>query len=77
MTVGFMRWQQRRRDPGRRWYRRYDWERSNRAVVLQRIRPVSRRTRHHGAASGTPTNDHRANVLRTRAHALNHGGAID
>jgi hypothetical protein len=27
----------------------------------------------------TPTNDHRDNVLRTRqrAHALNHGGAID
>ena len=28
---------------------------------------------------GTPTNDRRDNVLRTRerAHALNHGGAID
>ena len=28
---------------------------------------------------GTPTNDRRNNVLRTRerAHALNHGGAID
>jgi hypothetical protein len=27
----------------------------------------------------TPTNDHRDNVLptRERAHALNHGGAID
>ena len=37
MTVGFMRWQQRRRDPGRRWYRRYDWERCNRAVVLQTL----------------------------------------
>jgi hypothetical protein len=35
MTVGFMRWQQRRRDPGRPWYRRYDWERCNRAVALQ------------------------------------------
>jgi hypothetical protein len=23
MTIGFMRWQQRRRYPGRRWYRRY------------------------------------------------------
>jgi len=61
MTVGFMRWQ-RRRDPGRPWYRRYDWERRNRAVALQGIRPVSRRTRHHGAASATPTNDHRASV---------------
>jgi len=38
MTVGFMRWQLRRRDPGRPWYRRYGWERCNRAVVLQRIR---------------------------------------
>ena len=27
MTVGLMRWQQRRRDPGRPWYRRCDWER--------------------------------------------------
>jgi len=72
MTVGLMRWQQRRRDPGRPWYRRCDWERCDRAVALQRIRPISRRTRHHGAASGTPTNDHRANVLRTlsRARAL-------
>ena len=28
---------------------------------------------------GTPTNDRRDNVLRTRkrAHALNHGGAMD
>jgi hypothetical protein len=32
-----------------------------------------------GAGAGTPTNDHRNNVLRTRerAHALNHGDAID
>src|SRR5213075_1884863 len=51
----------------------------NPAAALRRIQPVSRRTRHYGAASGTPTNDHRANVLhrRQRAHALNHGGAID
>jgi hypothetical protein len=76
MTVGFMRWQHRRRDPGRPWYRRYDWERCNRAVAFALFRG---RTRHHGDASGTSTNDHRANVLRTlsRAHALNNGGAID
>jgi hypothetical protein len=32
-----------------------------------------------GAGMGTPTNDCRNNVLRTRerAHALNHGGAFD
>jgi hypothetical protein len=79
MTVGFMRWQQPRRDPGRPWYPRYDWERCNRAIALQGIRSVSRRTRHHSAASGTPANDHRAKVLRTlsRVHALNHRGAID
>ena len=35
MTVGFMRWLQRRYDPGRRWYSRYDWERCNRAAALQ------------------------------------------
>ena len=35
MTVGFMRWQQRRRNPGRPWYRRYDWERCNRAVACK------------------------------------------
>ena len=31
------------------------------------------------AGMGTPTNDRRNNVLRTRerAHALNHGGAIN
>jgi hypothetical protein len=36
MTVGFMRWLQRRHDPGRRSYRRYDWERCNRAAALPR-----------------------------------------
>jgi hypothetical protein len=37
MTVGFKRWLQRRHDPGRRPYRRYDWERCNRAAALRRI----------------------------------------
>ena len=35
MTVGFMRWLQRRHDPGRRSYRRYDWERCNSAALCE------------------------------------------
>lgn len=37
MTVGFMRWLQRQHDPGRRSYRRYDCDRSNRAAALRRV----------------------------------------
>jgi hypothetical protein len=45
-------------------------------AALRRKNPVSRRI---AACSGTPTNDRRDNVLRTRgrAPALNHGGAMD
>jgi len=40
---------------------------------------LSRRIATGSGRAGTPTNDRRDNVLRTRerAHALNHGGAID
>jgi hypothetical protein len=40
---------------------------------------LSRRNATGSGRVGTPTNDYRDNVLRTRerAHALNHGGAID
>jgi hypothetical protein len=40
---------------------------------------LSRRIATGSGRVGTPTNDHRDNVLRTRerARALNHGGAID
>jgi hypothetical protein len=51
----------------------------DRAAALRRIHPVLRRNRHTGTGVGTPTNDRRNNVLRTRerAHALNRGGAFD
>jgi hypothetical protein len=40
---------------------------------------LSRQIATGSGRAGTPTNDRRDNVLRTRerAHALNHGGAID
>jgi hypothetical protein len=40
---------------------------------------LSRRIATGSGRAATPTNDYRDNVLRTRerAHALNHGGAID
>jgi hypothetical protein len=48
-------------------------------AALRRIHPVSRRVATGSGRVGTPTNDRRDNVLRTRerARALNHGGAID
>jgi hypothetical protein len=48
-------------------------------AALRRIHPVLRRIASSSGGAGTPANDRRENMLRTRepAHALNHGGAID
>jgi hypothetical protein len=80
-----MRWLQRRHDPGRPWYRRYGRERCNRAVAPQGIRLRKAFAPFRGELATTPLqvkhqqNAHRANALRAllRAHALNHGGAMD
>ena len=49
------------------------------SAALREIHPVSRRIAAGSGRVGTPTDDRRDNVLRTRkrAHALHHGGAID
>jgi hypothetical protein len=75
MTAGFMGWLQRNTIQAAGGIAATA---GNDVIAPQRIRPVLRQTRHQGAASGTPTNHHRANVLRAvwRAHALKHGGAI-
>jgi hypothetical protein len=48
-------------------------------AALRRIHPVSRRIPAFSGRVGTPANDRRHKLLRTRvrAHALNHGGAMD
>jgi hypothetical protein len=78
-----MRWLQRRHHPGR--YRRYGWERCNRALAPQRIRLCKEFAPFRGELATTPLqvehqqNAHRANASRTlsRARVLNHGGAMD
>jgi hypothetical protein len=48
------------------------------SLLCQGFTPARAATATSAGSAGTPTNDRRDNVLRTRkrAHALNRGGAI-